>query len=462
MTTNQDSAQEEPSSPLSTQQIIRTWWPLAASWLLMAVEVPALSAFIARLAEPKTHLAAFGSIVYPLALLIEAPLLMLLSASTALSKDWDSYVKVHRFMTWGAAALTAVYVLITFTPLYYFVVGQLIAAPDEIVEPARLGMMLMVPWAWAIGYRRFNQGILIRFGHSRAVGLGTLIRMLADGAIATVGFLIGTIPGAAVASAALAIGVTSEAIYAGLRARPIVRNELRQAPPVEKPITLRGFIEFYTPLALTSIFYLLVQPLGSAALSRMPEALDSLAAWPVVAGFLFILRSLGLAFNEVVIALLDKPRSVRSLRRFAGILTGLTTFLLVLFAATPLGTIWFGQISGLPPTLVTLARWGLWASLPIPGSNVLQSWYQGTVVHSRRTRGVTEAVGIYLLASAAILGAGVIWQGVPGLYVGAVAFSVGRAAQTAWLWKRSRPAMRSVEERDACSASLPVADACTG
>jgi len=175
------------------RHIVRTWWPLALSWLLMAIESPAVSAIVARLAEPQINLAAFGGLVWPLALIIESPILMLLSASTALSKDWDSYLRLHRFTMRAGAVLTALHVLIIFTPLYYTVAVKLIGAPAEIVEPARLGLMVMIPWTWSVAYRRFNQGVLIRFGHSRAVGLGTLVRLSADALVLAAGYLIGLI-----------------------------------------------------------------------------------------------------------------------------------------------------------------------------------------------------------------------------------------------------------------------------
>ena len=189
--------------PLSTRRVLQTWWPLAASWLLMAAEGPAMGAVVARLAEPRIHLAAWGGIVWPLALLIESPIIMLLSASTALSKDWDSYRKLRRFMMWAGAALTLLHILVACTPLYYLVVVRIIGAPAEIVEPARIGMIIMIPWTWAIAYRRFNQGALIRFGHTRAVGLGTVIRLTAGGTVMAIGYLIHDLPGIVVATGAI-------------------------------------------------------------------------------------------------------------------------------------------------------------------------------------------------------------------------------------------------------------------
>jgi len=85
--------------PLTT--IHRTWWPLAASWLLMAMELPALSAVVARLPNPQINLAAWGGVVFPVSLIIEAPIIMLLAASTALSKDMASYSLAAQIRTLG-------------------------------------------------------------------------------------------------------------------------------------------------------------------------------------------------------------------------------------------------------------------------------------------------------------------------------------------------------------------------
>lgn len=444
----------QPSqAPLPMRRIVQTWWPLAASWLLMALELPAVSAVVARLANPAINLAAYGGVVFPVSLIIESPIIMLLSASTALSKDWNSYLKLKRFMMRAGALLTTLHVLIAFTPLYYVVAVGLLGAPAEIIEPSRIGLMIMTPWTWAIAYRRFNQGVLIRFGHSRSVGVGTLVRLSADGLVLGIGYLIGDVSGIVVATIAVASGVVSEAIYAGLRVRPVLRDQLRHSAPVEQPLTFHTFLDFYTPLAVTSLMNLLVQPIGSAALSRMPEALASLAVWPVVTGLIFMLRSLGFAYNEVVVAMLDEPRVVSNLRRFTVLLAASTTILLLITAATPLAGLWFERVSALNPPLATLACWGLWIALPIPGLTALQSWYQGNLVHSRRTRDIAWAMAIFLFTTIAILWVGVAWGQVTGLYIGLAAFGAGLLMQNAWLWQRSR---MTVPVRYAASA--PSAD----
>src|SRR4030042_440308 len=148
---------------------------------------------------------------------------MLLAASTALSKDWASFRKIRTFMMIASAGLTILHVLIAFTPLYYFIVGKLLGVPEEIVEPGRIGLMIMTPWTWSIAYRRFHQGVLIRSGRSRAVSTGPVVRLSANGVVLLVGYLLGNVPGIIVAASAVATGVVSEAVYVGMVVRPVLR-----------------------------------------------------------------------------------------------------------------------------------------------------------------------------------------------------------------------------------------------
>ena len=427
-----------PPSELSLKKIFITWWPLALSWFLMALELPALSAIVARLPDPKINLAAYGGIVFPLALIIEAPIIMLLAASTALSKDWKSYQKIRKFMHTTSAILSGLHILVVATPLYMFLVEKIIGSPQEIVNPARIGLAIMLPWTWAVAYRRFNQGVLIRFGHSVTVGKGTFVRLSADLAVLAAGYFVKTIPGIIVATSAVAAGVISEAIYIGIKVRPVLKTQLKPLPEVRPELSKKAFLNYYIPLALTSLITLLSQPLISAALSRMPRALDSLAVWPVISGMLFMFRSLNVAYNEVVVTLLDKPNSYYNLRKFAMGLVVFTSGLLLIVTVTPLSTIWFEKISALPPSLVHLANTALWFSLLIPAANAFQSWFQGIILLSGKTRGIPEAVFFFLFVTLIVYSLGIIQDKIPGLYIGTIGFSLGMVCQAAWLKIRSR------------------------
>lgn len=403
----------------------------------MSIELPTINAIIARLANPEVNLAAYGGVAFSIALTIEAPVIMLLAASTALSRDWQSYQKMKKFTLILGGALSALHLLVALTPIYDFVVDVLLHVPPEVIEPARIGFICLSPWSLAIAYRRFQQGAMIRFGHSKIVGEVTLIRLVTVGIILTVGMVLKTIPGTLLAGLAQGVGVTFEATYAGLRARKIL-PEIKRAPPSEKTLTLKRFIQFYAPLALTSSLWLLWQPIISAAVSRMPDPLESLAVWSVVTGVLFIFRSGGVAYNETVVALLEEPESFLLLRRFARITATAISLFVLLFVLTPLSHFWFSSIANLAPEQVQIARITIALGIPLGWLSMYISFYQGIVVNQERTGVVAEAVSVFLLSLVAVLVAGVATKLYKGVYIASTAFMIAHLTQALWLMWRSR------------------------
>ena len=248
---------------------------------------------------------------------------------------------------------------------------------------------------------------------------------------------------------AVAVGVIAEAVFIGLAVRPVLRGELPDHDPEARPLTRLTFFRFYTPLALTSLITLLALPLGSAAMGRMPLALSSLAAWPVLNGLTFTMRSLGFAYSEVVVSLLDREGAFRELRTFALRLAATVSGLLLLIAATPLARLWFDGVSGLPTDLSDLAHRALWIAIPLPAASVLVSALTGLLVNRHHTRAVSEAVSLHILAISIVLGVGIAWQGSPGLLVSVSGTLTAALVQFGWL-------LRSARGREAVPAEATV------
>jgi hypothetical protein len=253
---------------------------------------------------------------------------------------------------------------------------------------------------------------------------------------------VGTWPGTAVGAVALSVGVLSEAAFISIRLRQVVAKHLQHDDLEHAPLRGRAFLAFYLPLMAMPLVTLVIQPLGTAAIARMPAVIDSLAVWPVVMGLLFVLQSVGLAFNEVVVALLDRPGARRGLWRFTLLITIATSAILVLIVATPLSGFVFSKVVGLTPELTVMATAAVALALPIPGTRALQSWYQGVLVNLRRTTAITEAVVAFALVCLLVMGIGVARHELPGLYMAILAYSAGRIVQTFWLAWRCHHAMR--------------------
>ncbi len=413
----------------------------------MAIALPASNAVIARFPEARIHLAAWGSIVLPISLMIEAPVIMMLAASTALCSHRQAFNRLWRFMMLLGAGLTLIHTLIAFTPFFDLVVVDLMGAPERIQGPSRVGLQLMTPWTWAIAHRRFYQGILIRNGHPGAVGIGSVCRILATGGVLAIGWFGDFATGIAVGAAANSTGAVVEMVFIRAWVEPVQRqafsSEEASSDGVE-PLTWTKLGRFYVPLSLTSILSMTVQPLIGGGMLQMPNPIASTAVWPVTRGLLFVLYSTGMAYKEVVVSLLDRDQPIPALRNFTLFLVGSVTGLLFLTAATPLSTYWFYHLNGLELELIPLARGSLWFSVLIPGLIAMANWYQGLIVYDERTVGIIESMALFLGTVAIGIGFG-MWQGmVDGLYIGLGSYTAGRITQVIWLWYRSRDPLRKI------------------
>ncbi len=417
---------------------------------MMAVEGPFLAAIIARLADPKFNLAAYG-VAFAFALLVEAPVIMIMSASTALVEDGPSFRRLRNFTYALNAAITAIMLVLLIPPVFDVVMRDLIALPDEVVRLAYVALWILLPWPGAIGYRRFFQGLLIRDGRTRLVAYGTVLRLVTMAGTALALFFTIAPPGAWVGAAALAAGVSAEALASRWMARATLRR-LRDARPSEdgpsERLSYHRIARFYYPLALTSLIGLAVQPLVTFFMGRAQAPLESLAVFPVIVSFSFIFRSMGLSFQEVAIALMGKQyEHAPELGRFAVWLGLASSAGLALVALTPLVGFWFETVSGLSPELARFAILPTIILIPIPFLSVLLSYQRGILVVARITRPITWATAVEVLAIAIgfpILG----WHfGMVGVTAAVVAFLVGRLGGNAYLTKPCLRVVKGIDSR---------------
>ncbi len=419
---------------LEPHVIRRLWLPLAATWLMMAAEGPFVAALIARLAEPEANLAAFG-VALSIGMLVEAPVIMMMSAATALVSDRRAFGRLRRFALGLNLAVTAAILVLLVPPLFRLLSMGVIGLPEHVARLTGFGVAALVPWPAAIGFRRFYQGILIRHGATRRVAYGTVVRLAG---MAVTGLLLaagGSVPGVVVGTAALSAGVTLEAAATRWMASAAVRAVRKRVEgPESAGLTFAAIARFYVPLAVTSLLTLGAHSLVTLFVGRSRLALESLAVLPVLNSLVFLHRSPGLAFQEVVIALLGTTRDAyRSLRRFAVGLGLACSGVLAVVAFTPLAGVWFERVSGLSPELSGLALGPLRILALMPAFEVLLSLRRGVLVQARATRRVTAATAIEVGVLLAVLAVATGPMGAVGVAAAASGVLAGRAAALAFL-----------------------------
>lgn len=403
---------------------------------MMAAEGPFLAAIIARLPSPEFNLGAYG-VAFALAILIEAPVIMLMSAATSLVKDRISYLKMRNFSR-GLILGTTLLLLIVLVPgVYRWLTETLLQLPTEVADLTYGALWFFLPWPSAIGYRRFLQGVLIRAGKTRLVAMGTLIRLFAMTVAALLGYLLLDIPGAWIGGLALGTGVTVEAIAARFMAAETVRELLAEETDsgyTGRTVTYRAIATFYLPLALTSMIGLTIQPLLTFFMGRSVAPVESLAVYPVVHSLSFFFRSMGFAYQDAAIALIGEQfEHYRELRRFCFTLGAVATAGLALVAFTPLFQLWFIALSGLTPELTSFALIPARIIVPLPFLSVLLSFQRAILVEGRRTQHITWASVIEVTAVAVLfLTLGVGFE-VVGATAAFTAFLGGRLLSTVYL-----------------------------
>jgi progressive ankylosis protein len=417
---------------MRVREIFRLWLPLAISFELMMLEGPAVQGAMGRLPEPQLHLAAWG-LTMGLSLLIESPVIMLLSTAIALVGDTQAYRALRRFVLILITGCTVITGLLIWTPLFDFAAGRLMGQPPEIVAAARPAMQLMLLWTAAIGWRRFYQGILVRYGKTHVVTLGTVLRLAATVIPAVVLARSGALPGVQVGAVALMSAVITEAIATTFFAASTVRR-LPPPAPDAVPLTQRAIFRFHLPLALTTLLTLLAQPITAAALAKLPQPAETLAAWPVAAMILLVIRGFGLAIQEISIAQSANPESRPALRKFTLCVGIITSAFTVLFVATPLSDVYADRVIALPSHLKASVRLGVGMAFLLPLLTALSAWVRGILVAQRRTQTVYVGMGINLLTHGGLLILGVLAQ-TSGMILAALSITTAAAVEYAYLFR---------------------------
>jgi len=419
---------------LPKKKILLFWAPLAATWLMMSIEGPFLAAVIARLPFPKFNLAAYG-VAFSFALIVEAPIIMLMSASTALVHNRHDYLTLRNYTLMLNGAITAIMIIGLIPPVFHFIAQDLIGLPVYVANLTHIASLLLLPWPAAIGFRRFYHGLLIRNNKTRLVAYGTMVRLIFMASGALILYAV-QIPGAYIGGAALSTGVVAESVFTRIAATGTIRKVLGNGKMREdkKRLNFRSITTFYFPLALTSILALGVHPMVTFFMGKGKFPIESLAVLPVVNSLIFIFRSLGLSYQEVIIALLGmNKKNYENVKKFAVYLGIFISVCLALILFTPLLHVWFRTISGLSAELTAFAILPARILAILPLLTLLINFQRGLLVHTTETGPIKGASLLEVVMILFTLYLTVFFFGLPGAVAAAVSYVTGRFFGNAYL-----------------------------
>ncbi len=432
-------------SSISVRKVFALWWPLAASSLLMSAEIPFVNAGIARTPNPDVALAGFG-LAISLAILTEAPILMLNGTTAALAKDKPSFKVIERFTIHLGIFVTCFAFLLSFTPFFDVVLRQWMGVPNAVADVCLPALRIMLFWPAPIGWRRFHQGVLIRLRRTRLISFGTVVRLAISASLTLVTIFVLRLPGQSAGALSMVTAVICESLLISVMARKLVATDY-ESTTREPNLAYSQLFHFYLPLMMVSAMGILAQPLISTGLAKASFPIESLASWPSVWGLTSLVCSLCIPIQEVVIALAERHDALRVLRDFGLCVGAIASSVLALVAFTPVANVYFGDFIGLSPTLRAFAQNASALMMLFPFLMSSEMILRGVLIRQRHTSAIRLAMGCFVLTLAVALMLGVALNLGTGVQMAALAINLALVSEVvvlAWQALSVTRAMRIV------------------
>lgn len=389
----------------------------------MSVEAPAVVAMMATMPQAK-DMAAGMLVLMAVSLFIESPVIDLLSTAATFARGSAGVKAVGRFASQLILLVTVAHGLFVFTPLYDFVLGEVLRLPDNIVQLSRVPLQIMTPWSGLIGWRRWRQGVMIRHGNTRAISVGTGIRFAA---MLTSGFGLAAthrFTGLQVAAFALIFSVAVEALFVHFASRPAL-DEQAEAENPNGEITVARLYRFHAPLTLSTMAVLSVPSLIGGALARVENPVLAMAAWQVATSLAFVFRTVTFALPEVVITLADQvPPGNKVLLGFCAGVGGVFSVFTGLASLTGFDWLIFTQVMGQSGIIVPEARTAFLWCVALPFLASIGGYLKGQLSANHLNVGRLYGIAFSIASVFATLQAGVLMR-LPGVILAPLAVTVG-------------------------------------
>lgn len=419
---------------ISKKKIFILWVPLAITWIVMALESPMITSGISRLPDAINQLAAFG-FSFAIALLIEGPVIQMLSAGTAVTSSKSSYKKILSIQRFIAIVTLSIHIFLSITPVFYFFALKIMKLPPQLLIPAHKSFVVLIPWAPSIGYRRLWQGVMIKHGRSKYVPIVMVIRIAMAAIILGIGLISKEIDGAVLGGFTLSIGVISGMASAYIFAKPCIDS----LPETSiKDISKNQMIAFYVPLAITSIITLGVRPLLNIGIVNGNAPVESLALWPVLLAYIFLYTSICQSLQEIIIAEYSKEnfKVIKSFVNWIAII--MMCFYLLVYLIKPLWRIWFVNISNTPQETLKYLPISLALFIIIPFISAKISWFRAILVAERKTTSLTYAVFVNVGTLLSVIYLVPMYFEIPGIYLASIAYIASYTFELLFLSYRSK------------------------
>jgi hypothetical protein len=345
------------------------------------------------------------------------------------------------------AIVVALMALLSIPPLAHLWFGTILGLPPSIEKPAYQAMVASLLLQTLFFLRNPYQVILYNYGATTLASAATITRIVGTVLLVPVFIVFGLVgPVWAVVAQAIAIGF--EVILSWYFARPYLRSlpSVNEAPP-----THRELIAFTLPLSAGSLFLNVSGVLIAWAIARAPDPERMMQAYYLAAGLAGPAAFAASRVQTVVLTVLPRLTSARTLKVFTALVGLLTGFVPLLFILPGAAEVYYLAIQRCPEALLPLVRLTALSLLLHPLTLAIRGYLEGMAAFFKQPVAILVGHIVYFVALAAVALAG-MGLSVPGNLLPAFAFlaaNIAAALTMRYLLTRATPEAAQARQPDA-------------
>jgi Na+-driven multidrug efflux pump len=412
------------NSQLTLRAILLFFLPLLFMMELIQISHSITNAFLARLAASKEVLAAF-SIAFAFCVTANGATMIGNQAGICFITDRTSALRLLRFFTLLVMIPFFILEFTALTPFGDIVFGEWMGTSPAVVRQAKNALAIMGLWTFPVLIRNFAYAIVMNRRRTILITYATAVRL-----VSLIFFLVlfsRWFNGAVVGALATVSGMTVEAVYMVIVARPFYARLGRDA---DNPATYREFWTFCWPLIITQTIENGVLLVINFFLGNLATPDLAIASFGVVYSLLRILLAPLRNLVQAAQALLKKRADLVVMFKFT---LGLILFYIginFLLFYTPMNSVILNGIMGLSPELSSYSTPSVRLIFTVAVFWATASLLRGILSGMRKTRFIAVAAGIRLAVVAGIGYLSFFYPGINGSVLGVLSLAGSFAVET--------------------------------
>ena len=402
-------------APLTVRTAVLFFAPLILTTELHQISHSLVHAFLARLGDPTTTLAAF-SIAFAFNTTFSGIISVSTQAGMSYISDKRSFWRIARFYFLVSLAPFVLIEAVALTPIGDWLFGKMMGASPEVTQLAKAAAAVMGLWIFPNQLRNLTTALCMMHRRTMLISHSTMVRLVSQVLMLMV--LPFWMEGAVAGAASLVGCMSVEAIYMVWVSRPFYA-ELPASGGEQA--SYRQLWGFSWPLMITQITENGVTFVINFFLGRLANPDLALAAFGVVNGLNSLVASPLRNLVQTAQALVQNRADMRVMLRFSHRLAmGYAALVLMLFY-TPLRDVILSGVMGLPASLSSYAAPGVQMLLLVVIVWGYSSLFRGLLSAMRKTQVIAGSAVIRLLVVIAVGSITLIAPNLNGAAVGVAA-----------------------------------------